>query len=214
VDILRSGNEKGTGPICAKPGTDRRLVAGRSGKLDLSPFRCSFFLGLVLLERACAAALPGFVDAVVDVSLRPDGSLTGRVVDFSGGGQDNQDNVAVAQVELLGGRQTVALDRTDRQGQFRFENVRPGPYRLVVRRGGESTRWFIRAWSVSSAPPHAKQGMVVPVGGLIVRGQHAIVLPAVSLRQAATVTGLVAGAVAAPMIYHNSLVDNRVPASP
>ena len=31
--------EKGTGPICAKPGTDRRLVAGRSGKLDLSPFR-------------------------------------------------------------------------------------------------------------------------------------------------------------------------------
>ncbi len=30
--------KKGTGPICAKPGTDRRLVAGRSGKLDLSPF--------------------------------------------------------------------------------------------------------------------------------------------------------------------------------
>ncbi|MGA7699695.1 MAG: class II fumarate hydratase [Thermoguttaceae bacterium] len=30
--------EKGTGPICAKPGTSRRLVEGRSGKLDLSPF--------------------------------------------------------------------------------------------------------------------------------------------------------------------------------
>ena len=30
--------EKGTGPICAKPGTGRRLVEGRSGKLDLSPF--------------------------------------------------------------------------------------------------------------------------------------------------------------------------------
>ncbi len=30
--------EKGTGPIGAKPGTDRRLVAGRSGQLDLSPF--------------------------------------------------------------------------------------------------------------------------------------------------------------------------------
>ncbi len=30
--------KKGTGPICAKPGTGRRLVEGRSGKLDLSPF--------------------------------------------------------------------------------------------------------------------------------------------------------------------------------
>jgi D-3-phosphoglycerate dehydrogenase len=30
--------EKGTGPSCAKPGTDRRLVAGRSGKWGPSPF--------------------------------------------------------------------------------------------------------------------------------------------------------------------------------
>ena len=36
--VVLLGWEKGTGPICAKPGTDRRLVAGRSGKLDLSPF--------------------------------------------------------------------------------------------------------------------------------------------------------------------------------
>ncbi len=36
--IVACSGKKGTGPICAKPGTDRRLVAGRSGKLDLSPF--------------------------------------------------------------------------------------------------------------------------------------------------------------------------------
>jgi hypothetical protein len=30
--------KNGTGPVCAKPGTKRRLVAGRSGKLNLSPF--------------------------------------------------------------------------------------------------------------------------------------------------------------------------------
>jgi hypothetical protein len=30
--------EKGSGLICAKPGTDRRLVAGRSGKSDRTPF--------------------------------------------------------------------------------------------------------------------------------------------------------------------------------
>ena len=30
--------EKGTGTFCAKPGTSRRLVEGRSGKRCLSPF--------------------------------------------------------------------------------------------------------------------------------------------------------------------------------
>ena len=38
MELHDLGSKKGTGPICAKPGTDRRLVAGRSGKLDLSPF--------------------------------------------------------------------------------------------------------------------------------------------------------------------------------
>ena len=33
-----AGGEKGTGPICAEPGTSRRLVEGHSGKLDLTPF--------------------------------------------------------------------------------------------------------------------------------------------------------------------------------
>ena len=33
--------EKGTGPIGAEPGTSQRLVEGRSGKLDLSPFPAS-----------------------------------------------------------------------------------------------------------------------------------------------------------------------------
>ena len=41
IEIRRERNkrreESGTGPICAKPGTDQRLVAGRSGKLHPSP---------------------------------------------------------------------------------------------------------------------------------------------------------------------------------
>jgi BirA family biotin operon repressor/biotin-[acetyl-CoA-carboxylase] ligase len=41
ADPEKGGPEKGTGPICAKPGTYRRLVAGHSGKLDLSPFPVS-----------------------------------------------------------------------------------------------------------------------------------------------------------------------------
>jgi hypothetical protein len=164
---------------------------------------------MVSLGQPCSAVLP---DAVADVSLRPDGALTGRVVDFDA--VSDQEHVAAVEVELIADRQTVARASTDRYGRFVFENVRPGPYQIVVRCGGSSSWWFCRAWPASSAPPHAQQEVVVPIGGPIVRGQHPIVLPVLSLPQAATVTGLVAGAVAAPMIYHNSLVDNRVPTSP
>jgi len=38
VPCLAPPAEKGTGPFCAKPGTDRRLVAGPEGKRGLSPF--------------------------------------------------------------------------------------------------------------------------------------------------------------------------------
>ena len=38
---MRNPKEKGTVPICAKPGTERSLVAGRSGKWGLSPFPAS-----------------------------------------------------------------------------------------------------------------------------------------------------------------------------
>ena len=38
--------------------------------------------------------------------------------------------------------------------------------------------------------------------------------PVMSLPQAATVAVIAAGAVAAPAIYYNTLIDNRVPASP
>ncbi len=53
--------EKGTGPICAKPGTDRRLVAGRSGKLDPSPF-------------PAAERLPAVNDVAVAPSETPRGT--------------------------------------------------------------------------------------------------------------------------------------------
>ncbi|HUT12133.1 MAG TPA: carboxypeptidase-like regulatory domain-containing protein [Thermoguttaceae bacterium] len=213
-----------------RPAVQKQMPPG--GRLAVLAILAIVFCGFVLLEQPCPAALPGAVEAdsfadgdvtagsgpsysagnVVDVSLLPDGALSGRVVDF--GTAPGQDNVAAVQVELLTGRRTVALARTDRHGRFGFENVRPGPYQIVVRSGDGPSRWFLRAWSASSAPPHAQKEIVVSIGGLIVRGQHPIVLPVVSLRQAATVTGLVAGAVAAPMIYHNSLVDNRVPTSP
>jgi len=163
----------------------------------------------VSLERPCSAAFPG---SGADVRLRPDGALTGRLVDA--GNVPGQQDAASAEVELIADRQRVALAATDRQGRFIFENVRPGPYQIVVRRGGPLNWWYFRAWAASSAPPHAQQEVIVPIGGPIVRGQHPIVLPMLSLPQAATITGLAAGAVAAPMIYHNSLVDNRVPTSP
>jgi Fe-S cluster assembly protein SufD len=53
-----SGAEKGTSTFCAKPGTDRRLVAGLSGKRWMSPFPpVDFGHTLVVLEEGAEATL-------------------------------------------------------------------------------------------------------------------------------------------------------------
>ena len=64
-DLVNGGaSEKGSGPISAQPGTDRRLVAGRSGKLDLTPFLTLPFLTL--------ASVPPEDSAVYDMVSRAD----------------------------------------------------------------------------------------------------------------------------------------------
>jgi hypothetical protein len=48
MNLHNLGRKKGTGPICAKAGTDRRLVAGRSGKLALSRMALSWWFYAIL----------------------------------------------------------------------------------------------------------------------------------------------------------------------
>jgi len=67
---LEQPQKKGIGPICAKPGTDRRLVAGRSGKLDLSPFSAAQARIGVFRDAAFQFYYPENLEALVREGAR------------------------------------------------------------------------------------------------------------------------------------------------
>ena len=154
-----------------------------------------------VLERVAA-------DAVEDVVIGPDGLVRGRVAagPATKGAQP-------LRVRFVLGRRTVAVTATDPEGRFAARNLSGGLYRVVVE-GPDRSNWrYCRLWPATIAPPCARALVTLPAGEPIVRGQRPLPFPIMSLRQAATVTGVVGGAIAVPLIYHNARSENRVPAS-
>jgi hypothetical protein len=207
----------------------RRLFAQppirAGGTLVLATGLC----GLLLLAWPARAARPGVAgaespggpgsgtppllprpdaEAITDVAVRPDGSLRGRVVGGPAGCEMNG-----LRVKVVRDRWTVAVTVTGRAGEFSVRNLPDGLYCVAVDGGRRGWR-FCRVWRWSSAPPGARGELNVPAGGPLVRGQSLKSFPMASLPQAATVAVFAAGAIAAPVIYHNTLMQNRIPASP
>ncbi len=147
---------------------------------------------------------------VDDVVLRG-GTLYGVVVaDATAPGEGKA--VARTPVVLLHDGKVVAEVRTDQAGRFAVTRLRGGKYVLAVSRG-DRVEWSVyRAWTPSSAPPKASAVARLVSGKGVVRGQGP--LPGVSFSETALMAGVVVGAVAAPVIYHNAQQSNRVPASP
>ncbi|MBN2475482.1 MAG: carboxypeptidase regulatory-like domain-containing protein [Pirellulales bacterium] len=193
---------------------------------------CGLVLALVCLDRPTAVAveiavepiadrLPeakggrpraGPADAVWNVALGSQGVLRGRVVPVPGA--DSTEAMAGLQVRLVRGQQTKALTTTGPQGEFALQNVPEGLYWLAVDGRSRAMQCRCRVWSPAAAPPLACGELKVPIGDAVVRGQGFRPFPIMSLRQAATLAGIAAGAIAAPAIYHNAKLNNRVPASP
>ncbi len=146
---------------------------------------------------------------IADVAIRPDGVLHGRVTDAS-----RAFRTVVPSgwnVRLLKDQSAVAVTRTDRHGRFALRNLPDGLYLLRIEGPGVSAAWPYRVWSTRTAPPRALGRMDVPLDSPVVRGRGPSPFPFTSLRHAATVSGIAVGAVAAPVIYHNATVDNRLP---
>jgi hypothetical protein len=157
------------------------------------------------------------------VTVGPDGvfraRLTGVAVGRSpgplAGPQAQCGPLAGLRVRLLRQGKTVATTTTGRDGRFSLRNLPRGQYLVVVDGPGIVTpRPADRPGTSPSAPPPAPNRASLPIPGLLVRGQPPPVFPIMSLRQAAVITGLASGAIAAPVIYHNARLDNRLPASP
>jgi len=158
---------------------------------------------------------------VSDVAVGHDGVLRGRVLGFPWVGQGfappngrPPNDLLGHRVKLLRNGQPTAVALTRRDGRFAVQSVCGGLYQVVVDGHERPRRCFYRVWPAGAAPPGARTEMSVPLEGPIVRGRCPSPFPIMSLQQAATVTAIAVGAVAAPAIYHNALIDNRVPISP
>jgi len=151
---------------------------------------------------------PQFVE---DVAVGDNGVLRGRVFETAGGPLPGRK--AGLTVKLIRRGKTVAVTTTGSQGQFSLQNLSEGRYLLVVDHRGTPIRRPCRVWNSPLAPPQARREIRVPIGDPAVRAQNLSPFPIMSLRQAAVVTGIGAGAIAAPVIYHNARIDNRIPAT-
>ncbi len=156
------------------------------------------------------AARSNAAKIVDDVTVHADGGLRGRVV----GGRSPVE-LGGRRVSFVLGQRTMAATVTAADGRFGVRNLPGGMYRVAVDGGGTSHgRWVRVLDSSSSGVTRWASEICVPIGGPTVRGQPPSPFPIMSLQQAATVGGIAAGAVAVPVVYHNMLMDNRVPATP
>lgn len=115
-------------------------------------------------------------------------------------------------IVLIQGGKVIAEAHADAQGRFAVTGLRGGSYVIAVAGPQGTACRAIRAWTATAAPPKASSLAQVVLGQGTVRAHGPA--PAVSFSEAALVAGVVVGAVAAPIIYHNSQQSNRAPASP
>jgi len=170
------------------------------------------------LHEAVAATLShGAATAIEDIAISEDGAVRGRVLVDSAAKRPMDLQGTGLCVKFVRGQRAVAIAEIDPEGQFAVRSLPAGFYRVIVEGSGTSDWRFVRLWYAESAPPSARSEIVSltakPLTKGIVRGQNSTPFPIMSLRQAAVVTGIAAGAIAAPLIYHNAQSSNRVPAS-
>lgn len=124
--------------------------------------RTSRILGAIALAMlATQVAFAADKPQVSDVALRDGGILVGQVVDKNGAPQAN------AEVLVVQNGKAVAVDRTDKNGQFSAKGLRGGVYHIATK----NANGIYRAWAPRTAPPVAKQGVTLISGEMVLRGQ-------------------------------------------
>jgi hypothetical protein len=152
---------------------------------------------------------------IADVALDEAGGLNGQAVTTQG-------QPLVNQTVVLDNGLTRAAATTNEQGQFRFDNVRGGAYRVQL---ADHTQ-YCRAWRAGTAPPIANGGLMVVQGDQSVLGQYCgtpvgcgspVGAGFAGFREALhnplVVGGIIAAAIAIPVALHNSDDDDPAPAS-
>jgi hypothetical protein len=141
------------------------------------------------------AATPHVASSPVrDIVLGADGSLSGQVLDHQGHPQANQ--IVLIQQPGQQPRQTVS----DAQGRFIVPNVRAGVYHLAA----DGSVFLCRCWATGTAPPAARDEVLLVPTGFVERGQRPI---GEILANPLLIGLIIAAAIAIPIAVHNSKDD-------
>ena len=143
---------------------------------------------------------------VHDVHLKSDNCFRGQLPpeEFS----ESRQGVLI---RFYHGDHLIAETKTDRLGRFTLRYLPPGTGTLVVSVNGTAKACFCRLWAPGTSPPvsQAKQKET----NLTTRAQNLHVFPTMSFQQVASVAGVVGGAVATPIVWHNIQQDHKAPVS-
>ncbi|MGB9687992.1 carboxypeptidase-like regulatory domain-containing protein [Thermogutta sp.] len=93
--------------------------------------------------------------------------------------------------------------KSDRQGRFQIVGITPGSYQLRVEPDSLAT---VRLWDGRTAPPSARDQLLVVVGNQTVRGQQRID-DLLTIDDKLVVGGMVAAAIAIPIAIANTDKD-------
>ena len=101
------------------------------------------------------------VATVPDVALTAGGTFSGRVVDHTGRVLEG------AQVTVRQGKSEIGKTVTDKEGLYRFKNLKGGVYQVA----SGNTEGNFRVWAERTAPPIAKEQALLVMGENGARGQ-------------------------------------------
>jgi hypothetical protein len=155
-------------------------------------------VGNEVTTATSAVAPPATRTGIHDVALTQGGLLVGQIVD------DKMKPMADKEVVVQVDGRTTATTTTDANGVFAVTGLRGGVHQVIVDNSTENAR----LWAPGTAPPQAASHMrFVPGRGDVVRGQWGPPPAYNSMAAFATnpwvIAGVVATAIAVPIVLHN-----------
>lgn len=132
-------------------------------------FRRSIQNGAVLLAllglltpAPLRAANPLRASGISDVALADGGVLHGQLLDQQGSAR------AGVGVHCVSSGQVIGQTRTDAAGRFQFSGLKGGVVQIQSPLGGG----VYRCWAHRTAPPSARNAVLIVQDGTVQRGQH------------------------------------------
>lgn len=155
------------------------------------------------IAKSHAVAKRSDSDSLVDVELTSNRSLVGSMVDAQG------KPVAGVTVTAKYGRRVLAETKTDRQGEFRFRNIRTGVFEIRSR----LVRRVVRVWSNGTAPKNARrEALLVADPGTRVRAQSPVPFTPTAVSNGLVEAGLLIGATVGVGAIAVNQTDDTIPA--